>query len=412
MATAKKLPIDDVAKPGKTPADATARPIITTHAIMKDPMVTEDPTSVEEANNASEETTPEKQLPLPSAKKVIQPISDPGEPDAKVKNDSETPAKTETSAPEPSVDDVTDSAVVDAVVDQVADKKKEDKLNEEEQQRQELIDKLVDEKKYFLPITSHTARRNGRVSLLLLGALLPVIVGLGLAADAGLINLGFKVPFDFIKDKPVTTTNTQTPVTSAAAPVKTAVTYQSAVDKTTFEYPTTWKMDIISEQDKQQDKLVSLSPAETQSKTDGLTGGIYFDRNGKVSQPTSTSLSFIVVDVVYTPVPGITSKPIYVQELFVDTTKANGTHDFQEKIRLVDNTTVKKGDTVKLLPEPTVLASNGKDKISFYASFINTGTDTQKLSGPPTADMIQKIKQMPTYIQAKQILLSTRYPKQ
>ena len=220
MASPKK-PVMDVSKPGKTAADATARPIITGHAMMKDPMVTEDTTPTEGVTEevATTETEEVKSVTPSTTHKVIQPLES-----AAVEEVSESPVEAEKPSeqtdpvPEETKEEpkkeettVSDDAVVDAVLDQVSDKKEETKESEEEHKRQELVDKLVEEKKYFLPINQVHSRRNNRLALLVLGALLPVIVGLGLAADAGAINLGFKVPFDFIKDKtPAQQTTTQT----------------------------------------------------------------------------------------------------------------------------------------------------------------------------------------------------------
>lgn len=229
MAAEKKKPVMDVSKPGKSPADATTRPIITGHSIMKDPMVTEETKPVEGVT--PEEPEAEKIAIPVSSHRVIQPIRSTDElpaekpvapddaqaeesaeePEPEPKNADEPPAEEPAKKAEPSV---SDDAVVDAVLDQVGDKKEETKESEEERKRQELVDKLVEEKKYFVPIAQERSRRNNRLAVIILGALLPVIVGLGLAADAGVINLGFKVPFDFIKDKPATTTTPETPVTT------------------------------------------------------------------------------------------------------------------------------------------------------------------------------------------------------
>lgn len=247
-----KKPVMDVSKPGKSPANATARPIITGHEMMKDPMVNEEPAKMEgvtEDVTSSEEKT-EKAAVAPTSHKIIQPLGDaeekPAETDEKSASEDEKSEPTEEEATEDKKEaappPVTDDAVVDAVLDQVGDKKEETKESEEERKRQEQVNKLVEEKKYFVPIGQINKRRNNRIVLLILGALLPVIVGLGLAADAGAINLGFKVPFDFIKDKSVSTTQpTQNNATSTEQPVQpTTKKFTAKADNFSFTYPSSW----------------------------------------------------------------------------------------------------------------------------------------------------------------------------
>lgn len=240
MAAGKKQPIDDVAKPGKTPADATARPIITGHAMMQDPMVTKD---AEEpvATESTEPTEKDKELAAPSAAhKVIQPLAAQEEaPKEAAKSEEDKPAEEE-KTDEPSV---SDDAVVDAVLEQVGDKKQETKQSEEDRKRQELVDKLVEEKKYFVPIAHEAAKRNSKLALIILGALLPLIIGLGLAADAGLVDLGFKMPFDFIKDKQTTSaplTTTPTPQAQTTTQQPTTKKLAAKVFDFSITYPSKW----------------------------------------------------------------------------------------------------------------------------------------------------------------------------
>lgn len=239
MAASKK-PVMDVAKPGKSPADATTRPIITGHAIMKDPMVNEGVAVTEGVTE--EETTPEvteEKISVPSSShKVIQPLENKEE---KSEEPAEKPAE-EPGKPEPTNEEaketpVSDDAVVDAVLDQVSDKKEETKQSEEDRKRQEIVAKLTEEKKYFVPIAQESKRRKNKLTLLILSALLSVVVGLGLAADAGVIDPGFKVPFDFIKDKPVATTTTQVPVTTQPkANTNPLIVIDASADTTTKDY--------------------------------------------------------------------------------------------------------------------------------------------------------------------------------
>lgn len=185
-----KKPIADVAKPGDSPADATARPIITGHEIMKDPMVTEQVDVSEQASiEKSAASNEQKELTPPSVThKVIAPLSS-------KKDTAKAPEPQEKAPDEPTSDD----AVVDAVLEKVDDKKIEDWRNEEDRKRQELVDELVEQKKYFLPINQVRSRRNSKIFLIILAVVLPVGVGLLLAIDAGIILPNVKLPFDLIK---------------------------------------------------------------------------------------------------------------------------------------------------------------------------------------------------------------------
>jgi hypothetical protein len=250
MATTPKKPVMDVSKPGKTPADATTRPIISGHEIMKDPMVNEEPEQMEGVTVDVKTSDDPKESPStpPTSHKIIQPLSSTDKTEEETKEEStEKPAKESDTDTKPTEDDkpessVTEDAVVDAVLDQVGDKKEETKESEEDRKRQEQVDKLVEEKKYFVPIGQVNKRRNNRIVLLILGALLPVIVGLGLAADAGVINLGFKVPFDFIKDKAVVTTTPAPTTTQPKIDTNPLVVIDTSAATTTKDYTDTAKV--------------------------------------------------------------------------------------------------------------------------------------------------------------------------
>lgn len=193
MAAAKK-PVMDVSKPGETPADATSRPIISGHAVLKDPMVNATDAETEAPIDAlAESDESPKEVAAPSvAHKVIKPL-EPGV-DAADSDKKEEPK--DEKKPE---SEVSDGAVVDAVLDQVTDKKKQEAVDAEEQKRRELVDKLVEEKKYFVPIGETKARKTSKILLIFIAALLPVLVGLVLAIDADIIKTNITLPFDLIK---------------------------------------------------------------------------------------------------------------------------------------------------------------------------------------------------------------------
>lgn len=227
MASSAKKPVMDVSKPGGTRADATARPIITGHEIMKDPMMKVLASSDSEATEEPVSSEPEqKELAAPSVThKVIAPLA--------TEDESEDSPK---SKKEETVEESSDSAVMDAVLEQVDDKKVENWRNEEEQKRAELVEKLVDDKKYFLPINQVRSRRNNRIILIIIAILLPLIVGLGLAVDAGIIKPGFTLPFDFIKDKPSANTPMNNATTQTSSPVVAAPAMKGEADADTTKW--------------------------------------------------------------------------------------------------------------------------------------------------------------------------------
>lgn len=192
----------DVSKPGKAVADASARPVIVGHKPqVQDPMVTAEDTNPDVAE-------PEQSVASPSAtKKVIAPLSD-------QENASESEAAAEDSSlesqpqpdekSEPDADETSDgtqsdeeAAVVDAVADQVGAKKKEDAKTEEDKKHFAEIEKLIAEKKYFVPIGKARRKRN-RALLWVTVFLALIFVGLLLAIDAELLEAGFNLPFDFL----------------------------------------------------------------------------------------------------------------------------------------------------------------------------------------------------------------------
>jgi hypothetical protein len=155
----------DVAKPGKTAADPTSRPIIVGQGarIKQDPMVST--------------ATPKPETTTAEAKaihdKVIAPPE--GVTSPKPKEETKSPA-------EPKQDNSSsEAAVVDAVVEQ-ADKKeakdaKNQEASEEDKARRQHIDNLIADKTYFLPVGHITRKKNVRNSLIFITLLLVVAAG-------------------------------------------------------------------------------------------------------------------------------------------------------------------------------------------------------------------------------------------
>lgn len=180
-----KKPVMDVEKPGTTPASATSRPVIVGRGpAIKDPMVND--------NNpeTAEQATPQ---PLPSAKKrTIQPLTD-------------QPKETETEPkPAPASDQIAENELAPDLpqteeAEKAAAAEAEEQLSEEERKRQELVDKLVLEKKYFVPTGAVQKKRTVRNTILLFLAFIVLLSAAVLAVDAELIQTNITLPFDLIK---------------------------------------------------------------------------------------------------------------------------------------------------------------------------------------------------------------------
>jgi hypothetical protein len=225
-----KKPVFDVSKPGKSAPNASSRPIIVGHKIMQDPMVSsdnkeEDP---EQKVDVRVSSSGKSVAPPSSSKAVIEPSSEEKEkPDPVSGNEKkpeganseeQTDEKPETDSAEtegagveesPAAEKEDSSAVVDAVVEQADSKKKKDEMSEQDKAKQEAINELIDQKKYFVKISPAGRRRWPKIAILTL--LFAMVFGGGgalLAADAGLIDLGFDPPFNFIINKTDTTDTT------------------------------------------------------------------------------------------------------------------------------------------------------------------------------------------------------------
>jgi hypothetical protein len=184
----------DVSKPGSTPPDSSAKPIIVSHK----PMI-KDSVVKEEQINEQAETKPEQKLKAPSeksedSKTVIQPLITTDKDDKKVES-SKVDSKLDVSTDNSKNTDQ-EKVVVDAVVSQTNEKKQKKFDEEAEQANKEKIDKLIESKKYFVKVRPAKAKRNKRAVLIVLLLFIIGLIGFGAAADAELVNI--KVPFDFI----------------------------------------------------------------------------------------------------------------------------------------------------------------------------------------------------------------------
>jgi hypothetical protein len=204
----KEAKIVDVSQPGKTAPAGTSRPIIVGHKMLQqDPMISEDKAAtVPEPGKTEDKPAEAAPAAAPRNNKVIAPLTEsksedePPEPEAKTeepKPEEPKPEETKEEGSEPAKAD--GSAVVDAVIEQAGAKRKQDQESEADKKRQAELEKLIEEKKYFVPIGQVRRRRNTRWGITIL-LLLVIIAGAYLALDAGLIQANIKLPVDLIKN--------------------------------------------------------------------------------------------------------------------------------------------------------------------------------------------------------------------
>lgn len=91
--------------------------------------------------------------------------------------------------------------LVDELAKQAADKKSKAKEEKELSAKEQKINKLIEDKTYFLPIGEVTRKRKNRKSLVVFLILLIVLAGAYAAMDAGLIEAPIELPIDIIQSE-------------------------------------------------------------------------------------------------------------------------------------------------------------------------------------------------------------------
>ncbi len=152
--TPQKAKPFDVAKPGDTAADATARPLIVGHgsSLKQDPMVAGPPT-VDSEKIGSNGTA------MTHSAAAINPKTEQG--DKKVAQVASEPNSS-------------DAATVDALAEEIGAKKQNQKDDQTATKRQEELERVIASKQYFVPIGEAKRRRANHLAWTLLGAMLMV----------------------------------------------------------------------------------------------------------------------------------------------------------------------------------------------------------------------------------------------
>lgn len=213
---ADKKHVMDVMKPGKAAATATSRPVIVGHgAMIKDPMVHEK--GSEAASEISDSDAVEAKSPS-ATKLVIKPLEaeekavEAEEKPVKDADSSESAVPAETPKDEPKKEeeksddtddesdteddpiDGSDKAIVEAVSDQAKLSADEKKRQEQEAAEAEAINKLIEDKTYFISVGQVRRHRNNQMAAVLLLVILFALVIGYILVDTGVLNLGFDVP--------------------------------------------------------------------------------------------------------------------------------------------------------------------------------------------------------------------------
>ncbi len=219
----------DVAKPGETAADASSRPLIVGHGtiIKQDPMVVDqepatEPKPVSKTGVSIQPLGEPEEKPTKKNKSVtdIQVLEDAASEDAKestqeapeledVKSDDtpedsketkQTKEDTESPAEEETDSDQLESSggATNALANELVAKKEAEHQAKKEARKAEQTQELIASKKYFVNVHQGPASSSAGQWIILL--LLLVVVGVVLAIDAGLIDVGITLPFDLIKN--------------------------------------------------------------------------------------------------------------------------------------------------------------------------------------------------------------------
>ncbi len=207
MAEAKKRTVNDVSHPSKTAASPTSRPVIVRHG----PMI-EDPTVKKaEAEAADAKAKDKAQFEAARKKdKVIEAPKDVKSEEAehtaadKANDDADKePAKdtSDTKTQEDQANQSEESTVNDDGSPKPATAAQVSEASKEEEARLAAVEKLVESKKYFLPIREAKRKRRTRMTLLVLVLLLVVGLAVGdLLIDAGIIKTDIPPLANLIKN--------------------------------------------------------------------------------------------------------------------------------------------------------------------------------------------------------------------
>lgn len=179
----------DVAKPGAVTPDENSRPLIVTRkTLAQDPMV---------KSSDTDEEAPNAKVPLAASAKKIEPTD--GAKETLMPKEAEPPAaKSEDASKSSSSVDLPEEDDPQKEADSEAKKKAEAEAKERE--RLAHIEKLIEEKKYFVNISETKKQKAANKVVVVFVILLLLLVGAYLAVDAGVVQTSISLPVDLIKN--------------------------------------------------------------------------------------------------------------------------------------------------------------------------------------------------------------------
>ncbi len=208
---------------------------------------TEEPTKEDEPEKPTEEAEPEKEpeqeepKPEESSEKEETDTKTEESSDNDTKEKSEVKPKEDTLAQESS----SDSAEVETVAAtaQTESDKKMEKEAQELAAKKTAVDKLVTEKKYFVPIGEKKRRRNNLKWVLFLFLFILLAAGVAyLLIDAGIIKANIDLPYHIFKQESESTTSNSIPTVTTTPTTTTTKPAVETITMPTVQYvkPTGW----------------------------------------------------------------------------------------------------------------------------------------------------------------------------
>lgn len=274
--------------------------------------------------------------------------------------------------------------------------KEEEEAARKEAEREEELRKLVESRKYYLPI-DEVEKRHRMYAWSTLLVLLLGLLWLDIVLDAGIMKIGdIKAPTHFFSG--------QQP--AVASPAATTKLYVSTADHTSFSYPNTWKLSKATDNGAETIGISPVDPATSVSAN--LT------RNQPLSATALPAGQATLADVTYQKLASSNgSVPLYLQQFIAATPQSADGQQTQYVIcyNITDAQPFKSGDTVDRLASvlgQTFLSPNGKDTLSFYGYLTAPAANASAFANLNDAENFVKTNQ--NYKQLMVIMRSLKLP--
>jgi len=276
-----------------------------------------------------------------------------------------------------------EKAELDAIAEEEA-KKAEHEAN---------VQKIIDSKKFELPITTEEKRRSTRMTIL--GVLLAIVLAgawVDVALDAGLIQLtGVPHTSYFAKSS--------TPTNSAPLVKASFKTVDAKVAKVSFKVPSAWKVDELSSAEKD---YISIDSNQKVGIKTYNTFFANFVSPREFTAPTK-QYDYQVLYIKYTKLPHKMFTTVYLREMFYKSPTGNisGITD------LASQNDIKAGDTIHNLNGGFLSPSGQNTSFTLTLMGLRDGKP-----GFGTLNSAKEFLTTSTYRKAKAMLLSTTASQQ